>query len=64
MRRSRVDDFPSTSDDELLAWSRDLVASRPRPRRTEPLRARPRTYLGTAELFAEIERRAAAAAGG
>jgi hypothetical protein len=61
-----IDGIPSASDEELLAWSGSLLTeatpARPRPRRTEPLRAVRHNRLSTAEVFAEIQARATALA--
>lgn len=69
-RRSSHDLPPETTDEELLAWSGELVHEAPRPvrQRGEPLRAERRiwvdgTRMSTDELLDEIERRAAKVAG-
>lgn len=66
LRARNGNDFPTTTDEELLAWSRDLVATEPavaasvpaRPRRTEPLRARrASSSMSAEEIFEEIQQR-------
>lgn len=56
-----LDDLPPTaSDDELVAWGRQLLIPPKRPNR--PLVAqRNRVSMTTEELFADIAQRAAAA---
>jgi hypothetical protein len=63
--RRNHDGLPtSATDEELLAWSEDLLAPsqvRTRPARTQPLVAEGRTRLGLDEVLHEIEQRARAA---